>query len=110
MYLLDDHSALHNFKQAHGLYPARTENTPSAYILECRLRRILEKALAERGKRTLAREAGIKTHELDHIRDSKVYDLSIAQLRQALQTWETDSLEDMIAYLHRVSVDHQRHS
>lgn len=107
MKLLDDFSALHNFKQARGLNRTHS-NSPSAYILEARLRRILSQTVREKGRYKAAKEAGLKPFQVLHILDKKVYKLSFTQLKEALEIWEGAHLAEVLQYLHSISVDQNK--
>ena len=89
--LLNSHSALHNFKQAHGLNPV-SANSVGAYLLERQLLRILGAEITPMNCKSIAKASGLTRIELEDLTEGKVYDLPEEALLAALQAYRENGL------------------
>jgi hypothetical protein len=99
--LLNSHSALHNFKQAHGLNIADA-NSVSAYVLERRLMRILNAEITHKTVRELAKRVGLSIAEIEDIVEGKVYDLEEDALLGAIETYESSGIAACLKYIDEI--------
>lgn len=99
--LLNSHSALHNFKQANGLYVV-SPNSVTAYLLERKLMRILKTEITPTTARSIAKQAGFSIAEIEDIIEGKVYDLGEDALRLAIETYESSGIASCLKYLDEI--------
>ena len=101
MSILDSFSALHNYKQQHGLNAVDTDAV-SAYVLESRLRRILSSLIGETRPRELTGATGLTAFQVRNIRESKLLHLTKPELADAIALCESDGLAACLKFLHRL--------
>lgn len=98
MKLFDNFSKLHQYKLQHGLNRAEN-NPPSAYILECQLRRLLNDNITPGNILEISERSGLSRHTIRNIIESKVYKISNESVIQALEAYDTEGLDDCLTVL-----------
>lgn len=96
--LMDKFSSLHNYKRARGLTPAECL-APSAYILECQLRRILREEVPEDRYRELVRLTGLPLYKITDAIQNQVLGLNLKQLQTAHRIYDREGITDLLRFI-----------
>ena len=102
--ILNSQSALHNFKQANGIYKV-SANSVAAYKLERKLFRILNAEISATNALQVAKASGFSVIEIEDLIEGKAYDLGETQLLEAIEAFETGGIAACLKSIHLANTE-----